>query len=68
MNNLTADQQAMLAIWQQHTYAEFVLKDADATASYDHGFGFGPALVKADQQWQGLASIGASRRETAHIL
>ena len=30
MNNLTADQQAMLAIWQQHTYAEFVLKDADA--------------------------------------
>ena len=30
MNNLTADQQAMLAIWQQHTYAEFMLKDADA--------------------------------------
>ena len=30
MNNLTADQQAMLATWQQHTYAEFVLKDADA--------------------------------------
>jgi carboxymethylenebutenolidase len=27
---LTPDQQAMLAIWQQHTYAEFVLKDADA--------------------------------------
>jgi carboxymethylenebutenolidase len=30
MNNLTVDQQAMLATWQQHTYAEFVLKDADA--------------------------------------
>jgi carboxymethylenebutenolidase len=30
MNNLTADQQAMLATWQQHTYAEFVLKDPDA--------------------------------------
>ena len=30
MNNLTADQQAMLATWQQHTYAEFVLKDADS--------------------------------------
>jgi carboxymethylenebutenolidase len=30
MNNLTPDQQAMLAAWQQHTYAEFVLKDADA--------------------------------------
>ena len=30
MNNLTAYQQAMLATWQQHTYAEFVLKDADA--------------------------------------
>ena len=30
MNNLTADQQAMLATWQQHTYAEFVIKDADA--------------------------------------
>jgi carboxymethylenebutenolidase len=30
MNALTLDQQAMLATWQQHTYAEFVLKDADA--------------------------------------
>src|SRR6266850_7061502 len=30
MNNLTPDQQTMLATWQQHTYAEFVLKDADA--------------------------------------
>ena len=30
MNNLTADQQAMLATWQQHNYAEFVLRDADA--------------------------------------
>ena len=30
MNNLTPGQQAMLAAWQQHTYAEFVLKDADA--------------------------------------
>ena len=30
MNNLTAYQQTMLATWQQHTYAEFVLKDADA--------------------------------------
>ena len=27
---LTPDQEAMLAAWQQHTYAEFVLKDADA--------------------------------------
>jgi carboxymethylenebutenolidase len=30
MNKLTSDQQTMLASWQQHTYAEFVLKDADA--------------------------------------
>jgi carboxymethylenebutenolidase len=30
MHKLTPDQQAMLAAWQQHTYAEFVLKDADA--------------------------------------
>jgi carboxymethylenebutenolidase len=30
MTNITPDQQAMLAAWQQHTYAEFVLKDADA--------------------------------------
>ena len=30
MNSLTPDQQTMLATWQQHTYAEFVLKDADA--------------------------------------
>src|SRR5262245_36314313 len=30
MSNLTPDQQTMLATWQQHTYAEFVLKDADA--------------------------------------
>jgi carboxymethylenebutenolidase len=30
MDKLTLDQQAMLAAWQQHTYAEFVLKDADA--------------------------------------
>ena len=30
MNNLTPYQQTMLATWQQHTYAEFVLRDADA--------------------------------------
>ena len=30
MDNLTPFQQTMLATWQQHTYAEFVLKDADA--------------------------------------
>src|SRR5215472_9948008 len=30
MNDLTRDQQNMLATWQQHTYAELVLKDADA--------------------------------------
>ncbi len=30
MNKLTPDQQTMLATWQQHTHAEFVLKDADA--------------------------------------
>ena len=27
---ITSDQQIMLAAWQQHTYAEFILKDADA--------------------------------------
>ena len=30
MKDVTPDQQTMLATWQQHTYAEFVLKDADA--------------------------------------
>ena len=30
MNTRTRDQQALLAAWQQHTHAEFVLKDADA--------------------------------------
>ena len=30
MKNLTPEQQTMLATWQQHTYAEFVLRDADA--------------------------------------
>jgi carboxymethylenebutenolidase len=30
MDSLTPYQQTMLATWQQHTYAEFVLKDADA--------------------------------------
>ena len=30
MKNLTPEQQTMLATWQQHAYAEFVLKDADA--------------------------------------
>ena len=30
MKNVTPDQETMLATWQQHTYAEFVLKDADA--------------------------------------
>jgi hypothetical protein len=30
MSTLTLDQQAMLATWWQHTYAEFVLKEADA--------------------------------------
>ena len=29
-NVLTPDQQTLLAVWQQHTHAEFVLKDADA--------------------------------------
>src|SRR5262252_1725540 len=30
MRDLALDQQTMLATWQQHTYAEFVLKDVDA--------------------------------------
>jgi len=30
MTALTPDQRAMLATWQQHAHAEFVLKDADA--------------------------------------
>jgi hypothetical protein len=30
MHKLTPDQQANLAAWQQHAYAEFVLTDADA--------------------------------------
>lgn len=30
MNNLTPDQQTMLACWQEHTHAEFVIKDPDA--------------------------------------
>jgi carboxymethylenebutenolidase len=30
MTKLTPDQQTMLATWQQHTHAEFVLKNADA--------------------------------------
>src|ERR1700730_18232017 len=30
MNELTPYQQTMLAAWQQHTYTEFVLQDADA--------------------------------------
>jgi carboxymethylenebutenolidase len=30
MTEPTHDQQAMLAAWQRHTHAEFVLKDADA--------------------------------------
>jgi len=30
LNVLTPDQQTLLAAWQRHTYAEFVLKDADA--------------------------------------
>src|SRR4051812_47420335 len=30
MKNLTAAQRLMLDVWQQHTYAEFVLKDAAA--------------------------------------
>jgi carboxymethylenebutenolidase len=30
MKNFTPDQQTILATWQQHTHAGFVLKDADA--------------------------------------
>ena len=30
MNNLNSEQQAMLTVWQQHVYAEFVLKNAEA--------------------------------------
>ncbi len=42
INTLTPDQQTMLAIWQQHTYAEFVLKDADAALGTmtDHPYVF----------------------------
>ena len=32
-NVLTPDQQRLLAAWQRHTYAEFVLKDADAAVA-----------------------------------
>ncbi len=31
MNDLTPNHRAMLATWQQHTHAEFALKDPDAT-------------------------------------
>ena len=30
MSKLTSNQQTILATWQQHTHAEFVLKDANA--------------------------------------
>src|SRR5262249_44340436 len=30
MNDIAFDRQTLSAIWQEHTYAEFVLKDADA--------------------------------------
>lgn len=30
MNTLPSNHQTMLEVWQRHTYAEFVLKDADA--------------------------------------
>jgi carboxymethylenebutenolidase len=30
MNDIAFAQQSLSAVWQQHTYAEFVLKDADA--------------------------------------
>jgi carboxymethylenebutenolidase len=30
MKEFTPEQQTMLATWQQHTYAEFALKDVDA--------------------------------------
>ena len=30
VNEITPDQQKILAAWQQHTHAEFVLKDPDA--------------------------------------
>src|SRR5215469_16648374 len=33
LNVLTPDQQTLSATWQQHTYAEFVLKDADAAVA-----------------------------------
>jgi carboxymethylenebutenolidase len=32
-NVLTPDQQTLLAAWQRHTHAEFVLRDADAALS-----------------------------------
>jgi carboxymethylenebutenolidase len=31
--DLTLNQQAMLTAWQQHTYAEFALKDPDAAVA-----------------------------------
>jgi carboxymethylenebutenolidase len=30
MNNLTPEYQTLLSTWQQHVYAEFVLKNAEA--------------------------------------
>jgi carboxymethylenebutenolidase len=40
MDKLTPDQQAILATWQQHTYAEFVLKDAALATMTENPYGF----------------------------
>src|ERR1700756_5190515 len=50
MNELTREHEAMLAAWQQHTYAEFVLKDADAALAtmteHPYVLLIGPGVVR----------------------
>jgi len=64
VSTLTPDQQAMLAAWQQHTYAEFVLKDADAalatmTGDDDRKPLCAPHFVRDGRDGPGWPAIGS---------
>jgi carboxymethylenebutenolidase len=56
MSDLTPDQQTMLVTWQQHTYAEFVLKDADAALATmtESPYVF---VVSSGTAWVGRAAV-----------
>ena len=65
MKNVMLDQQTMLATWQQHTYAEFVLKDADAARAT---MTENPSVLRCSDELSYTALLPASSKRSLGIL